>query len=203
MSATDSTPSNALRRHRMTFAVWRNPLGRPADRTQACALVLAFGAWIIGLPIAAALGSLIWSGISVTAEHEMQSRTKVSGHLVVDAPPFVISDYGMAVTELFPVTASWFAPDGTLRTGEVTAAGGGRAGDPIAVWIDQSGALTNPPTSTTAAAISTVSIATGIWLCWGSVLLLMWLGLRHRLDKERTAGWDLDWKSVEPLWTGR
>lgn len=205
MSGTNMTPNNNVRqgRHRLTFAVWRNPLGRPADRVQAGALLLAFGLWVIGLPIAAAMGSLIWSNISVTAEHQQHTRTLISGHLLADAPDFVISDHGIPVTDLVPVAAQWSAPDGTQRTGTVTAAGGGRAFDPVAVWIDQSGAPTKPPTSTTASAVSAVSAATGIWLCSGSVLLLLWLILRRRLDKQRATDWDRQWESVEPLWTGR
>ena len=89
------------------------------------------------------------------------------------------------------------------QASRVTAAGGGRAFDPVAVWIDQ---IRRPDETThqhNGFRRLAVSAATGIWLCSGSVLLLLWLVLRRRLDKQRATDWDRQWESVEPLWTGR
>jgi hypothetical protein len=107
------------------------------------------------------------------------------------------------VTELVPATARWTAADGTPRTGIIKTKGGASAGDQVTLWIDQAGAVTDPPTSTAAAAALTVFAAGGIWLAWGAVLFLSWCGLPSRLDHRRTADWDQQWGQIEPLWTGR
>ena len=80
---------------RLTFAVWRNPLARPSDRTEAGVLLLAVTLWLVALPIVAVAASIIWSGISETADAQQQTRTMATAHLLTDAPESYYSpEYG-------------------------------------------------------------------------------------------------------------
>jgi hypothetical protein len=204
MSSTSSVPDhNQGRPHRLTFAVWRNPLARPADRLQAFSLLLAAAIWLIGLPVAAVTGTLIWSDLSATAQDQQHSRTMTTAVLLADAPHFVFTEQGVAISDDVPASARWSAPDGTPRTGTVTTKNGGLAGQEVTLWIDPAGTATDPPTSTAAAAALTVLVAAGIWLAWGALLFVFWSGLRCRLNRQRSSEWDRRWEQVEPLWTHR
>lgn len=204
MSTTNAaSDDNQGRPHHFTFAVWRNPLARPADRLQAVSLLLALAIWLIGLPVAAVMGSLIWPAVSVNAEDQQHSRTMITGVLLADAPHFVFTEQGVAISDVVQATAKWTAPDGTPRSGTVSTKNGGRAGQEVTFWVDSSGAVTDPPTSTAAAAAITVLAAAGIWLAWGALLLALWTGLRSRLNRQRSSEWDRKWEQVEPLWTHR
>jgi len=125
MSSTDTVPDhNKGRPRRITFAVWRSPLARPADRLQAATLLIAFGLWLIGLPGAAVAGSLIWSDISVTAQEQQQTRTMTSAWLLNEASlsaeqGMILAEQGVPATDVVPVAARWTAADGSPRTGTI------------------------------------------------------------------------------------
>ena len=55
------------RRRRLTLDVWRNPLARGADRTEATLLILAIGMWLLAVPVLAAAGSVCWPDVAAAA----------------------------------------------------------------------------------------------------------------------------------------
>ncbi len=204
--ASNSTDPDEDRRQprRMAVAVWRSPLARSADRTEAGLLLLAVTLWLLALPIVAAAASIIWSGVSTEATVQHQTRTMITAHLLADAPDLYYSaEYGTQLTPTFPVNARWSGPDGRSHIGTVKATGGAHSGDQQAIWIDKSGSLTDPPISTGTAAILTVGATAAAWLGWGALLTVSWLTVRCRLNKRRYLDWDSEWRTIEPVWSGR
>jgi hypothetical protein len=205
MASINKDPIDDRRRpRRMTFAVWRNPLARSTDRTQAGLLLLAIALWLIALPIVAAAGSMIWSGISEAATVQQETRTTVTARLLADAPNYSYSsEYGTPVSPTVTVIAEWTGPDGRLHSGSVEAAGGARSGDQQSIWIDKAGGLVDPPIVTGFAAVLMVVATVAAWLAWGALLWVWWLTVRWRLNKRRANDWDQQWETIEPVWSGR
>jgi hypothetical protein len=205
MASINTDPVDDQRRpRRKTFAVWRNPLARSSDRTEAGLLLLAVACWLIALPIVAAAASIIWSGISDEATVQQQTRTMVTSHLLADAPDYSYnSEYGTPIGPTVPVSAEWTGTDGRLHTGSVEAAGGARSGDHQPIWIDKSGGIADPPINTGVAAVLMVGATVAAWLAWGALLLVSWLAVRWRLNTRRANDWDRQWETIEPVWSGR
>lgn len=205
MASIDSDPLDHRRRpRRMTFAVWRNPLARSADRTEAGLLLVAVTLWLIALPIVAVVASIIWSGISETADSQEQTRTNVTAHLLADAPElYYAAEYGAPVTPAVPISAQWNGQDGRSHIGTVNATDGARSGDQLSIWIDSSGELIAPPISTGTAAVLMVVATAAAWLACGALLIGLWSVIRWRLNKRRFLDWDTQWETIEPVWSGR
>ena len=204
MSTANPRATDDRRRlRRLTFAVWGNPLARNADRVEAALVILVVGIWLLALPIVAAAGSIWWPEASATAVEEQHARVSTSAVLTENAADFLFSQSGNPISGQVPVAARWVAPDGSERAGTVSAAGGAKIGDTVQIWVDRSGDLTAAPMSSTGAALLVVVAVTGVWVAIGAVLAACWLTVRWRLGRRRIAGWDHDWKRVEPHWSGR
>lgn len=205
MASINTDPDDERRRpRRMTFAVWRSPLARSTDRTEAGLLLVVVALWLIAVPIVATAASIIWSGISEAATVQQQTRTTVKAHLLADAPDYSYrADYGTPITLTVPVSAEWIGQDGRSHTGSVDAADGARTGDQVQIWVDASGNLADPPISTGTAAVLMVAATVAAWFAWGMLLIGSWLVVRWRLNKRRILEWDDEWETFEPVWSGR
>ena len=205
MASIDTDPGDDRRRsRRMSIAVWRSPLARSADRTEAGLLLLAVILWLIALPIVAAVASICWSGISDAASTQQRTRTPDTAHLLAGAPDLsYAAETGTPVSPTIRVSAGWTGPEGRQHIGSVDAAGGERIGAPQQIWIDRSGELADPPISTGVAAALTVAATVAAWLGWGVLLMVSWLAIRWRLNNRRARDWDTEWETIEPVWSGR
>ena len=204
MSSAASAPANDRgRAQRLTLATCRNPLARATDRVEVAVRAVVVGLWLLALPIAATVGSVVWADLSVTVADQQQSRISTTAQLLEDAPFFVYDTRGIPLTESVLAQARWVARDGSERTGAVATAAGGRAGDRVRIWVDRSGAVTEPPSSPLTA-IALVVVATGgALLAWGVVLFIAWRTFRWRLNLSRMTNWDREWEQFEPRWSGR
>jgi hypothetical protein len=191
------------RRRRLTLDVWRNPLARGVDRAEATLLILAIGMWLLAVPVLAAAGSVCWPDVAAAAADQQRTRSSAPAVLAADAVDFVFGEHGIPISGHVPVPARWVTPDGSERTGTVSATGGAKSGDTVQVWIDRSGNPTAAPITTTAAATLVILTAAGAWLALGALLGASWLIVRWRLGRRRLADWDRDWQRVEPRWSGR
>lgn len=205
MASMNTDPASAQHRlRRILFAVWRSPLARSTDRTEAALLLILVTLWLVVLPVVAVLMSVVWSGISATADDQRQSRTMTTAHLLADVPDYYsTTEYDAAIKPTAPASAQWNTPDGRLHSGEVEAPVGVHSGEPQTIWIDKAGDVTEPPIDKGTTAAVTALVAMGFWLTWGALLAGTWLAVRCRLDKGRILEWDRQWTTFEPIWSGR
>ena len=84
----DTRSGAILRLVRQVFA-WRNPLAGPGDRLEGTVAVIALTVTLLGLPVAAAVGSEIHAQQSVVSEREVRGRQQVDAVLLAGTPSSV------------------------------------------------------------------------------------------------------------------
>ncbi len=204
MSSTPTMPAGGKRpTRRLALAVWGNPLARPTDRLEATVVIMLTLLWLLTFPIFAVVGSVLGSQATAVAAHQQQDRSRTTAELVQDAPAFVISSQGIPISEQVPAAARWVAPDGSERTGTITVASKLRAGDHMPIWVDRTGAVTDPPIDPTAAGLLVAAGTAISWLIWGAALAGIAVGHRRFVIRRRLAHWAEEWQGIEPLWSGR
>jgi len=203
MPSMHAMPTGANRPRSLPLAVWGNPLARRTDRLEATIVIALTVLWLLTLPIFAVAGSVQWSTASTAAEQQHHDRTRTTADLTDDATNFTVSSQGIPIGDQVSVAARWVAPDGSDRTGTITAPGALRAGDQVLIWVDGTGEATGPPTDPTTAGLL-VALGTALaWLIWGAGLAAGALGHRRLLHRRRLEQWAQGWHQVEPLWSGR
>ena len=203
MRSARRQPDGWERPRSLTFAVWHNPMARSCDRARAALSVALIGLWILAFPVAAIAGSMIWASGSATAAQENADRTKLSAELLTDAPLPQISAHGFPLNSPMAATATWVATNGAVQTGLIPVTAGQYAGDHVSIWLDRSGAVTEPPLNATDAAARAIVIGFGGWLVVGLVLGSVYGLVRRSLNARSRARWDSEWQLVEPLWSNR
>jgi hypothetical protein len=185
--------ARALLRQHWLRGVWGNPLARSADRWQAGLRIMLITLWALALPLAATVSSLLVANGLQSIDQTTNNRTQTSAVLSADAPSITMfaDEVAPAVADLTP--ASWTAPDGTPRTGPVTAMAGLHAGSKVGIWIDPSGTQVDPPERPSGAVTQGVFVGAGIWLGWGVVLAVVFRLSVLSLDRGRRAEWDREW----------
>jgi hypothetical protein len=179
----------------------RNPLCRRSDLIEAWLLPAVVAAFCVLGPLVAGGGAL-WARADNAAAHRAQlSWHQVHAVLLQAAPGPMMPDNG-ANTWMVWTPARWTA-GGRPRLGNVPAASGTPAGSAVPVWLDRAGHAQLPPL-TAAQAADRVIRAMATWIA-GLALLLIGSALlaRRALDRRRLAGWETDWLSVGPQWSGR
>ena len=96
--------------------------------------------------------------------------------------------------------ATWPAPDGTPRAGEVPAALGARAGSTAPIWTERDGALAEAPTSSLAAGFAAVLSGAVVVLLCGAVVVGAWWTTRRVITTLNVRSWEREWAVVEPQW---
>ena len=173
-----------------------NPLRRACDRAEAVLLACLLSAFVVVVPLAAAIvGAQAYGAGLRTARAERAAWREVPAVLLATAPARGYAGYEV------PVRARWTAPHGARRAGPVTAPPGTRAGRTVALWVDASGQPTGTPlqpAQVTGHAIDVAAIAAAAvvsaLVCLG--VLACWVLLRRRL-----AAWGAEWQAVGPCWT--
>ena len=180
-----------------------NPLRRPADRIEAALRVAVLLLILITVPMATLIAGRAADHIFLRdAQAQQASRHHVSAVLTQPGPASgsAIDPYVTVQDTWAP--ARWTAPDGTARSGQVFVPAGMRKGSTVPVWVNASGAITDPPAGhrDVMAEVSAFVMVTGMVLI---VVLLSGLSLARRaLDRRRLRAWDAEWRSTGPLWTG-
>src|SRR5712691_4314827 len=119
----------------------RNPLRRRTDRVEA----FIFGGLVVaaaaGAPLAASTAS-DWAHAGATREAHVQQETRHQVQAVLlAAPRAAVSGY--TVNGMTPARATWTAPSGVQRTGQVSVPPDAAKGTAITVWTDQAGNVTS------------------------------------------------------------
>ena len=192
--------SNSLR---LCRRLWprRSELMRRADWLEAALGVAVITLALMLVPVALAVGSETYANQVRAGNEQSLTRHPATATLVADAPPQPVGTRGEAVSGASQVPARWTLPNGTERAGTVRADNGTRAGDPVSIWLDESGNLTDGPITDGQAASAGLAVAIGLWVCAAAVLSVIFLLARAGLNRARSAAWQREWARVEPDWT--
>jgi hypothetical protein len=93
------------------------------------------------------------------------------------------------------VSARWTAA-GAEHTGTVTAQSTTKTGDPIEIWVDNTGAQVPAPTPTSRAAVEAVTGALVIWISVAAIAATVFTATRAICDRIRFTGWQHDLDSL-------
>ena len=194
-TATGGAARGAVRR----LLLGSGPLKRMSDRIEVLSRLLLVVVLTLAAPMALVVANATATDLRATAQQETATRTQVAAVLLEDAPPG--TDGGLGISTW--TEGTWTAPDGSTRQGEVLARPGSRAGDSVAVWIDQDGARTGAPLRESDVTAATASTGGGTFLLFAAAAvgahgLVCW-----RLNRHRDRRWSADWAVVEPRWSGR
>ena len=192
-------PPRMTGRSRGLRRLWpdRNPLRRAVDRVEAVIMAALLAAFLIGAPLMA-LAAGQWSyAAGLRVQHAQAAWRSVPAVLLAGASSQDYSGYEPLVP------ARWTTPSGAQRRGDVYAPPGAKAGSTVAVWIDASGRLTDPPLRHDQVLAQAAIYALTAPAVLGLVLAGVGLIIHYRLDSRRLAAWDADWLATEPRWTSR
>jgi hypothetical protein len=175
----------------------RNPLRRGTDRLETCLLAGLFVAVAAVTPFAAqaAAQACYASGLH-TRQEQLATRHEVRAVLTRDA----VAAGGYLPSAEVLASASWISGGGTLRSGEVPAAAGSRAGTAVVVWTDGSGYLVSPPLEVSEVAGGADAALVGALAGAAVAYLAVAAAIRHLLNRRRMAAWDADWLATARRW---
>ncbi|MET0416065.1 MAG: hypothetical protein ABW022_08595 [Actinoplanes sp.] len=167
----------------------RNPVCRPTDRIEArCTALLVLVLMIAGPLLAAWTASATYRADVRQQEWDSLHRFRVQADVVGVAPP--------------KVSARWLAPDGTRRTGALPARPGAAPGSRIAIWVDERGTPSGPPTQNSPHGTALI-VATVVFVTLGAAAAGMRAAMMRVLDRRRMRQWQDEWLDVEPRWSSR
>ncbi|WP_269856311.1 Rv1733c family protein [Streptomyces sp. RPT161] len=182
----------------------RNPLRRRSDVVEAWASLVTVGLVVVGAPLAGlAAGQSVGSDLQRTVQRQRAERHRTTAHVVsVDRhrAPVVDSEAAHGQDGTRVALVRWRTPDGESRTGVVRIEARHVVGDPLAVWTDRRGRLTERPMDESTATTNAVAAGFGVAgaaaaLVCGARQLLGWRIMRRRL-----ADWAREWTRVSEDW---
>ena len=202
-SDDDRRPSGCLARMARRLGLDRNPLRRGTDRIEAVLRLVLMVLLVVAVPAAAVLAGQRADHVALNRAYREQATDHlVTAVLLQQAPATGTPDPYTSVQTTW-VPARWQPPGLPARTGEVLALAGARQGSTVRIWIDASGAITDPP-------LAHRDIAGDICIAVVATCLMSWLVLlasstlaRRALDRRRLRAWDAEWRASGPLWSGR
>jgi len=180
----------------------RNPMRRGTDRVEAALRLVVILLAVVAVP-GAAVAAGRWADHYALHRAELQRAVdhQVTAVLLEDAPAAGIPNPYTNVQTSW-VAARWQPPGQQARTGEVLALAGMHRGSTVRTWVDQSGAVTDPP-------LEHRVVVGDVWLAVMATCLLSWLLLlaagvlvRRGLDRRRLRAWEAEWRVSGPLWSG-
>ncbi len=184
------------------FTLGSGPLKRSSDRIQVLARVLLVLAVLTAVPVALAVATATASHTQALADAESASRHEVTATLLQDAvaPPRNDAEHTALTAR---VEAQWSDATGIIRHGVVRAPRGMKAASTIAIWVDDSGAVTTAPTDDSEVIRQAVLASLFTFLGISVVAALGYFAARRLLERSRMRRWANGWAAVEPVWSGK
>jgi hypothetical protein len=161
----------------------RNPLLRTSDRIQALAMAVAVMVSLLAIPVAAAVGTAVHD-----AQRDAYAQQHHSRHLVTATITDDTAAQKISRTNAVTMAARWSA-GGTEHTGAIAAPSAAKSGDHVAIWVDNSGALTDEPTPTTRAGVDAVTAALFVWAGVTAGAAILVAGVEAMCDRVRAIRW--------------
>jgi hypothetical protein len=171
-------------------AMGRNPLVRFSDRVEAVLLVLVFGAAVLLIPIAGAVGTAVYEARAQVYAEEAQTRHAVPATAIEDSI-FIVQRYAQS----FRVQARWHA-GGVEHFGAVELSREAKAGDRLDVWVDGRGNQVSPPAPTSRSGIDAMFAGAGAWLIAMTGIAGSSAFVCAQLTRRRYRGWDREWAAL-------
>ncbi|GAA5103656.1 hypothetical protein [Haloechinothrix salitolerans] len=175
-----------------------NPLIRPSDRRQARLAAVLIALALLSGPLMAAYGFSYHASLTDRAAAQQHDRYRVDAIVTEDAP---VTERNGAMAFQMPrqatALAEWSTPDGKRHEGTVPVAGGASAGDTITIWVDGDGDRTTAPLSPGQTVTAAVLATIGTWLLFVAALAGIYVLMRVRLDRERYAAWEREWREFD------
>ena len=182
---------------RLSFG--HNALRRRVDRIEAAFLLVAIALALLVIPAAAALGTTLHDRAAQSAADDRASVQQVHARTLEGTANAVPSTLGLSTTS---VRVSWRDRSGSSHEGKADVLLGTPVNADVTIWIDQTGAMTGAPgTSSDSAALGTAIALTFPLLAWPT-LYGAWRLARRPLDRHRADEWAREWRKVSPRWTG-
>ena len=175
----------------------RNKLRRGVDRTEA---LLLFAMLVVGLllvPAAAAFGTWVSSASEQSASQRRAELRSVQAETLEDTVMAVPVGPGQAASR---ARVRWTDELGVPHEGRTNVVVGTKAGSPVTVWLDRTGAIVPPPrqpqdSAALGAGAGMLVVMVGWPLLWGLFRLL-----RVPLDRSRSRAWEREWAEIAPRW---
>jgi hypothetical protein len=189
----------------MRIVIWLRRLGfvrgalrRKSDRAE----VLLLTATVV-LPIAAVpVGSRVED---MTVAYSTRMSTEQAAHsqqtvaeLTRDAPVSATEENSSAGK--VRVAATWYAPDGPRRQGDIQVTPGARAGQSVPLWIDHDGQPAATPADPAEIQEQASVIAVMAVLLWVLLVVVLRRFAGWALERRRMASWGREWECVGPRW---
>ncbi|WP_034271780.1 Rv1733c family protein [Haloechinothrix halophila] len=175
-----------------------NPLIRPSDRRQARFTAVLIALALLAGPFMAAYAFSYHATLTDRAETQQDDRYRVDAVLLEDAPA---TRTGGATAFQMPrqsaALAEWSTQDRARHVGVIPVAGGTSAGEAVTIWVDSDGNRTTAPLSVGQTAAASVLVALGTWLMFVAALAGIYLLLCVRLDHDRYAEWEREWRKLD------
>jgi hypothetical protein len=183
------------------------PLVRGTDRVQRVSRLVVLLAVLAACALASCLALRVSARDATVAARQAAERSQVQAFLLQDAPrsagPAGIPETDGADPAGVRTRATWAAPQGPPRVGEITVRAGARAGQAVTIWVTRDGTPTTAPLDAGAVLQDAVGVgletAIGLSLAAGGLHLVVCGALDRRRDRQ----WTAEWAAVEPVWRGQ
>lgn len=203
MSRPEGRPRGSrLARLARWFGFDRNPLRRPSDRMESLLRLAVLILLITAVPMAMMAAGRLTDQLATRSAHSQQAADhQVTAVLLAAAAGTGAPDPYSTVQTTW-VMARWELPGLPVRSGEVLAPVGSPAGSTIRIWVDRTGAISDPPADQRDVSAE-VTIAV-MFTCMASLFLLFGSAALagQALNRRRLETWDAEWRSIGPRWSG-
>jgi hypothetical protein len=176
--------SFARRFRRHLHALGLNPLIRASDRLEALAVLAVFGTALFAVPVAAQAGTLIYDAGVRTANEQAHSRHSVDA-VAIEGSAGMPADFDNPAY----VRVQW-RTGAQLRTEQVITPLTVKAGEPLTIWLDDTGRVVAAPLTADDARLSSVSAAGTVWVAIVACGALTAFVIRRGLDRSRDRAWE-------------
>lgn len=178
-----------------------NTLRRPADRTRARWLLAFALSCLLAVAGGIAAGLTVMDSGLRTAAEQARHRHGVVATTVDEASPRTATRVDGA--PLTTARVRWQYPATSGHTARIPVPPGTRAGQPVALWVDDKGEATRASRSANEIAADAVAAgAASAGLITLAAAGAVFLRLR-RVEARNLAQWEREWDRVEPRWSGR
>jgi hypothetical protein len=166
-----------------------NPLIRVTDRLEALAVLAVAITALIAIPTASQAGNLLYDSDVRTADQQAQSRHAVQAVVVEGTTRLPTDLEGSGFDDSAYVRAQW--REGTeVRTEQVVSPETVKAGEPLTVWLDDTGKVVAAPLTKDDAEVNAVAAGGMVWIVVVVCSALAAIVIRRGLDRARDRTWE-------------